>query len=179
MVYDDPLDLANEYYFSTLDQRHQFVANGLYSLPFRFEVSSTARFISGRPLNAVAGTDLNRDGQLSDRPLIDGQVIKRNSFRNTSFSEVNLKLQRSFRVGKETSKIAISVEISNLFGADNVLIGSSNQVFGPGTIIVNGQPVLQAPPANFGKLRDAKGNYLLSNVPGDPFQVQVGLRYIF
>jgi hypothetical protein len=179
LTYDDAFNLANEYGLSNIDQRHQFVANGLYHLPYGFEVSSTARFISGRPLNALAGTDLNRDGQLSDRPIVDGQVFIRNAFRNTAFKDVSLRVQRGFTFSNERSRLMFSVEMFNLFGFDNVQIGSANQVYGPGTVISNGQRTLQPPPSNFRQLRDAQGNYLKSNVAGDPFQVQVGVRYVF
>lgn len=179
--YDNPFNLDNEYGYSSIDQRHQFIMNGLYRLPFQFEISSTARFISARPVNATTGADLNRDGAFFDRPVINGQVIRRNAFRNKGFSDVSLRLQRDFNLN-ERARLAFSVEAFNLFNADNVqfgLFGSPNAVYGAGAVVQNGAVVQQPPPANFLQLRDANGKYLQNNVAGDPFQVQLGVRLSF
>jgi len=53
-------------------------------------------------------------------------------------------------------------------------------VYGPGTVVQNGGLVSQAPPANFGQIRDANGNFLLnSTLRTAPFQAQLGLRFQF
>ena len=74
----------------------------------------------------------------------------------------------------------VSLELFNLFNAANVEVGSANMVYGPGTIVQNGVLVTVAPPANFGQVKDANGNYLLnSTLRTAPFQAQVGLRLQF
>ena len=53
-------------------------------------------------------------------------------------------------------------------------------VYGPGTVLQNGVPVTQAPPATFGQIKDGNGNYLLnSTLRTAPFQAQLGLRIQF
>ncbi len=169
--YVDAYNLGNEYNWSNIDQRHQFAANSLIDLPFGFEVSTYMRFNTGRPFSARTGADSNNDGIVNDRPLLDGAVVRRNTFRNRGFADVSTRLQRSFNLPKERGKLAFSVEVFNLFNTDNVET----------TQFVYGQS-LNAPPtnANFNKTRNANGDYL----PGaalrtSPFQVQLGLRLSF
>jgi hypothetical protein len=177
---DDQLNFKNEYFFNNLDQRHQFNLNGAINLPAGFQISGTSRFASARPLNARVGSDINRDGNAGgDRPIINGRTIKRNAFRDFSFSTVALKVQKNFNLPSDRGKISVSIEMFNLFNFDNATIGSGNQVFGEGTRNNAGQPQVVAPPLNFRRLRDDRGNYLTSNNLGDPFQVQIGFRYTF
>jgi len=179
VVFDNAYNLANEYSWSNIDQRHQFAANGLFFLPKQLEFSATLRANSGRPYSALVGTDLNKDGVLRDRPVIDGQVIGRNTFRNTGFSQVDVRVQRGFALSG-AKRVTLSLELFNLLNAANVEIGSANMVYGPGTVVQNGGLVSQAPPANFGQIRDANGNFLLnSTLRTAPFQAQLGLRFQF
>ena len=74
----------------------------------------------------------------------------------------------------------MSLEVFNLLQRRNVEIGSANMVYGPGTVLQNGILVTQAPPATFGQIKDANGNYLLnSTLRTAPFQAQLGLRFQF
>jgi hypothetical protein len=47
---------------SVQDQRHRFVASGIYLLPHEVELSAIITMGSGRPYNILAGVDLNADG---------------------------------------------------------------------------------------------------------------------
>lgn len=180
IVFDDAYNLENEYSASNIDQRHQLAANGLFYLHRGLEVSTTMRFNSGRPFSGQAGSDLNRDGVQRDRPVIDGQVIKRNTFRNKGFADVSLRVQRGFSLPNGRGRMTVSAEVFNLFDFNNVEIGSANMVYGPGTVVRNGELVTQDPPATFGQVRDADGNYLRnSTLRSSPLQLQLGLRLQF
>lgn len=179
VVFDDAFNLANEYGWSTIDQRHQLAVNGLVYLPKQLEVSATLRANTGRPFSALAGTDLNRDGVVRDRAVIDGHVVPRNTFRNLGFSQVDLRVQRGFAAGG-SRRATVSLELFNLLDAANVEVGSANMVYGAGTIAQNGALVTQGPPATFGRVKDATGHYLLnSTLRTSPFQAQLGLRFQF
>jgi hypothetical protein len=170
-AYVDAYNLENEYNWSNIDQRHQFAANSLVYLPFNFEVSSYMRFNSGRPFSPLTGTDSNRDGITNDRPVLDGQVVRRNTFRNTGFADVSTRIQRTFKMPNEKGKLSFSVELFNMFDFDNV--ETTQRTYGAS---------LNAAPTNpnFGKLKDGQGNYLPgSTLRTSPFQVQLGLRYEF
>lgn len=184
IVFDDVSNLESEHTYSNIDQRHQFAANGVFFLPGSFEISSSARFNSGRPFTALAGSgsaaDLNRDGVLRDRPIVDGERLERNTFRNHGYADVSLRVQRRFGLPGQRGSVALSVEVFNLFNFDNVEIGGANMVYGPGTVVQNGVLVAQAPPANFGQVRNAAGAYLTnSTLRSTPFQAQLGLRFEF
>jgi hypothetical protein len=148
-------------------------------LPKALELSTTIRANTGRPFSALVGSDLNKDGVSRDRPVLDGVVIPRNTYRNKGFSQVDLRLQRAVVAGGGRRAI-LSLELFNLFNSANVEIGSANMVYGPGTVLQNGALVSQAPPATFGQSKDANGNYLLnSTLRTAPFQAQIGLRFQF
>ncbi|HLK51846.1 MAG TPA: hypothetical protein VKU42_00240, partial [Candidatus Angelobacter sp.] len=177
--YDNVLNLNNEYNYSDIDERHQFVANSVFQLPFGLEMGATSRLTSGRPFTALAGLDLNHDQQNTDRPVVNGQVLQRNTFRNTGFKDVSLRLQRKFRLLNEKGSLSFSGEIFNAFNFANVQIGASNMIYGPGAVLQNGLVVPQAPLATFAQLKDNQGHYLQSNTAGDALQAQLGIRFQF
>jgi hypothetical protein len=112
---------------SLLDQRHRAVFTASYRLPYEITVGTVNQLASARPFNATTGIDNNGDGVNNDRPVINGVVTGRYSFRGTPtydtsvFAEVRLVLKRS-RV------ITVRVEAFNLFNHANVL--GRNGVYG-------------------------------------------------
>jgi len=169
--YVDAFDLRNEYNWSNIDQRHQFAANSLVSLPYGFEITNTVRLNSGRPFSPRTGTDSNNDGITNDRPVLDGKVVVRNTFRNFGYKDVSMRIQRYFKLPNERGKLAVSVDMFNMFDFDNV--ETTQTTYGPS---------LNVPTTNinFGKVKDANGNYLPgSTLRSAPFQVQLGVRLQF
>jgi hypothetical protein len=168
--YTDVNNLENEYHWSNIDQRHQFMANGVFFLPLGLQVGTQMRFNSGRPFSPRTGVDSNRDGIVNDRPMLDGEVVRRNTFRNFGYSDVSLRVQKNFTLRGEKT-ISLSAEMFNVFDADNV---ETNQItYGPDLSV----PTTNA---NFGNVRDAGGNYILgSTLRTTPFQAQLGLRFGF
>jgi hypothetical protein len=168
--YTDVNNLENEYNWSNIDQRHQFVANGVVFLPRRLQVATQMRFNSGRPFSPRTGIDSNRDGIVNDRPMSEGAVVRRNTYRNMGFSDVSLRLQKNFTLRSEKNLSAF-VELFNVFDADNVETTQTtygNDLSVPSTNV------------NFGQVKDANGNYILaSTLRTTPFQAQLGLRFQF
>lgn len=168
--YTDVNALENEYGWSNIDQRHQFAANGVVFLPRNIQAAVQMRLNSGRPFSPRTGIDSNRDGIVNDRPMLDGAVVRRNTFRNRGFSDVSLRLQKTFAFRGERG-VSAFVEFFNVFDADNV--ETTQFVYGGD---------LAAPPANalFGQVRNADGAYLPgSALRTTPFQAQIGLRVQF
>src|SRR5262245_61708024 len=95
------------------------------ALPYGFEISGSSRISSARPFNATAGFDVNGDGNSTDRPILNRKTFKRNSFRNLSRSEVNLRLQKSFSLPNERGKISFSAEMFNFLNQDNAQLAGS------------------------------------------------------
>ena len=175
-------NMKNDYGWSQLDMRHIFTTTGVFYLPGGIELMTSQRFTSGRPFNATAGSDLNRDGNNNDRPLLDGSVIRRNSYRNRAYYNVDLAVERHFSLPNEKGNLVFSADFFNVFNASNVrLAGPATSYGNAGTIVQNGQLVQLGPqnPAAFMQVKDSQGNYIRSNSPGDPFQMQLRLRFEF
>jgi hypothetical protein len=177
--FENAYDLRSEFNYSRLDRRHQFVGSAVFFLPGGFEASSTFQLRSALPIDVGTGTDSNADIGGPDRPYsAAGVPFKRNAFRNLSFYNVDLRLQKTFSF-KERARLIFSTEFFNLFNFKNIqLAGSAVTNYCSGTIPANCG--FSAPTnVNFLKLRDASGNYLTSNNPGAPFQLQFGARFQF
>jgi hypothetical protein len=171
--YVDAYNLQNEYNWSNIDQRHQFTANGMFYLPKGFEVSTQMRFNSGRPFSPVVGADLNNDGIVNDRPVFNGNVVRRNTFRNKGFADTSARVQKNFELPSEKGKLAVSAEMFNMFNIANVEIGSAQYTYGPNLNVPSTNPL-------FGKVKDANGNYIVGGtLRTTPFQVQLGVRLEF
>ena len=180
--YENGYDLAAEYGPSLLDRRHQFHAHGVVLLPGEFDVSTGMSILSSAPFDARMGTDSNQDRGGADRPYrAPGVPFTRNAFRNKPTADLNLRVQKRVPLG-ETRQAVLSLEFFNLLNLDNVTLNqgfptvanycadSSDLACG-----LNGQPTNP----NFAQIRGQDGQYLAGNIPGPPFQVQVGFRLLF
>jgi hypothetical protein len=122
-----PVDLGNSWFPAIGDQRHRAVVNGIYSLPYEFQLSGLYFYGSGQAFGANYGADLRNTGNqsLSLRP--NGTVV----FRNTpghltdktgtygnSIHRVDLRLLRRFKLAGRTA-IEGSFEMFNVFNHAN------------------------------------------------------------
>jgi Carboxypeptidase regulatory-like domain len=205
--YDNAFNLAPEYNYGANDRRHVVAVSSVLNLPWDFEMGMTGRFLSGAPIDvsvssivAPAGSgltaaqyaalvtiqsstsgDLNQDaGNFNDRPYTaPGVSSLRNSYRNTSLRFFDLRLQRNFKLG-EKFQLAPSVEIFNVFNFKNITLSSTTATnYGNPGINEKTGDVLAPSNATFLAIRDSAGNYLLTNSPGNPRQIQLGLRLTF
>jgi hypothetical protein len=130
-------------------------------------------------LNAVAGSDLNRDGNNNDRPyLTAGVPMERNSFRNRGTSNMDMRFMKNFKLVREGMRAQLSVEFFNLLNADNVIFAGGTNIYGAGVLAATGQ---MAPvDARFMRLRLPNGTYDTNNTQvGSPRQVQFAFRFFF
>jgi Carboxypeptidase regulatory-like domain len=119
------------------DQRHRLVVSGLYELPAQVQVSAILTFATGRPFTALAGVDLNGDGNGGafppDRarrtPADITTSVGRNTERLPSQFTVDARLSRKFRLGGEVYLEPI-VEVFNMFNRTNY--SDVNNIFGTG-----------------------------------------------
>lgn len=135
------------------DQRHRFVANGLYRLPFGLTGSGILTWASGQPWSERLGIDANLDDSSDqDRPA----GVGRNSHLSNTYFRLDLRLAKGFVVGP------VEIEaIAELFNVTN------NHNFDPGTY----SNVVSA--ADFGQPRaSANGLY-------QPRQLQLAARVSF
>lgn len=125
----DPSNRGRDYGNYSSDVRHSFGMHGLYAPAFTqnmkwlngFEFSTMLWYNSGYPVNAVAGSDLNQDLTLNDRPV----GIARNSFVGPGFLQIDTRLSRTFAF-HERYKLQFIAEAENLTNRLNANCGISS-----------------------------------------------------
>jgi hypothetical protein len=157
---------------STQDQRHRFVASGMYTAPGSVQLSAIITIASGRPYTILAGADLNGDGNGGafppDRarrdPASEASSVGRNSGTMPSQSVVDLRVSRRFTFGARAYVEGI-FEVFNLFNRTNYIETnnlSSAFIWGGGAYPANPLP-------GFGRFTQA----------GPPRQVQLAFKVAF
>jgi hypothetical protein len=130
--FDDPRMLGPN---RRTDARHRVTASATMQLPMGFRVAPIFIFRSALPVYVGEGVDLNRDGELNDLPeravAFDG--FDSNGVatfkdigacetivcgRGAPFSQMNVRVSRTFRLAGHTNIEAIG-EVFNLFNAIN------------------------------------------------------------
>ena len=104
---------------SLLDQRHRASISGWYDLPKGFTTGTFTTLASGRPYNITTGVDNNGDSTTSDRPVINGTVIGRNTGQGTPVYNAGIFLGREFRFG-ERAHVTLRAESDNLLNHSNI-----------------------------------------------------------
>jgi hypothetical protein len=109
--------------------------------------------------------------------------FERNGFRDQSFKEVNFRAQWGPRIGTNNNRILVTLDLFNVFNADNIrMSGFSNPTvtnYCAGTNAPDDCGFGPPTNPNFLQVKDASRNYITTNVPGAPRQVQLGLRFEF
>jgi hypothetical protein len=156
---------------SVVDQRHRAVVTFSYKFPFNITAGTLAQLASARPFNATTGVDNNGDGILNDRPVVNGQVMRKSVFRGTATSEVAAFIEGRIKTSERTT-ILLRLEGFNLFNHGNFL-GRGVTIYGDAA----------TPAATFGQFVGGVGTTTnaipaFANIdPPRTFQLQV--RFIF
>jgi hypothetical protein len=112
-------DLGDDYGLAITDQRHRFVVNGIYQMPWNFQASGTYFFGSGERQDRSFGGDLRDIGtDGSNRLREDGTIAPRNEFVGDAVHRVDVRLQNRVRLGGSAS-VDLFVEVYNLFDHAN------------------------------------------------------------
>jgi hypothetical protein len=122
---------------ATHDQRHRLVLSGLYQFPYGINVSTIITAASGRPYTALAGADLNGDGDggafPADRartnPADPSTAVGRNSETMESQVVVDARLSKRFSFARGFAIEGI-IDVFNLL--DRVNYTEINNIFGRG-----------------------------------------------
>jgi len=147
---------------SARDQEWKGVLNGVWSTPWwGLGVSGAFRYYSGQAYTPIANADLNNDGQSgTDRPTVNGVNLGRNSERQPDFFTLDLRLNKSFRIGPVD--LSLFGECFNCSNKANRFISSNNQIWG----------TAQTPRATFGVEDSLSSAYV-------PRTFQLGARIEF
>lgn len=104
------------------DQRHRIVLSGVYAAPFGITAGGITTLASGLPYNIVTGVTNSGDiGATTDRPVIDGTVVGRNTGRGTAIYDVSPFVGKRVRLGSERLHANLRAEAFNLLNHRNVV----------------------------------------------------------
>ncbi len=118
---------------SLLDQRHRAVMTFNYQFPLNITAGTVTQLASSRPFNATTGIDNNGDGINNDRPVINGAVVGKSTFRGTGTQDVAVFVEGRIKaMAKRT--ILLRLEGFNLFNHANIL-GRAQTVYGDTTAV--------------------------------------------
>ena len=129
---DNTFDIDADYAPAAADQRHRLVFNGIWTLPWSFQVSGLYFYGSGERFKNSYGGDLrNTGGFSSGRLRPDGTLVPRNSFVGDPIHRVDMRLSRRVRIGG----VALDgqLEVFNLLNHKNYgsyVLQESNRLYG-------------------------------------------------
>jgi hypothetical protein len=162
----NPFDVAPEWAYSKNDARHNVNFNALADIPGGFTAGAILFARTGIPYTPIIGFDTQNDANdENDRAIIDGHVVGRNSARQPSFFDLDLRLLKAFHFG-DAGEIDVIAEAFNVTRARNL-------TFGPDGVSPSGTPA--QPVATAGQPLFAPSTARF----GGPRQVQFGLRLVF
>jgi len=144
---------------SPVDERHRVVLFGVFEMPYGIQVSPIFQTASARPYTLTAGADLNADGNNNDRYIdpSNGEQVAVNSERGDPLSLLDVRVTKSFGLGREGVRVGLFAEFFNLFNTVNF----GNSYNGNGRSPLFKQPVG------------------LIQAVGYPLQMQLGARLTF
>jgi hypothetical protein len=101
------------------DQRQRLVLSGIYVMKWGIHIGGLVTLATGLPYDIVTGiTNSGDTGATTDRPVIDGVVVGRNTGRGTPTYEISPLMERPFRVN-EHLRIEPRIEVFNLLNHPN------------------------------------------------------------
>lgn len=140
---NDPLKTgAAEYGNALYDQRNRFVLSGFYTAPLKIKIGGIATMAGGLPYNLTTGlTNSGDTGATTDRPIINGVLVGRNTGRGRAMYYVDPFVERSFPIYQRVH-LDLRAEAFNVNNHPNFV--TFNGVYGTGT---SPSPTLGAPSA--------------------------------
>jgi hypothetical protein len=135
---EDQYDLNKNWGYSVRDQRWKIGLNTVWNTPWwGLSLSGVYYYNTGSPFTPYTTSDVNKDGNFTDRPTINGVHLARDSYRYPDSSGINMRVQKAFDLGP--GKVGVIVECFNC--SNNANWSVSSTTWGDG----------QTPLANFNK----------------------------
>ncbi len=126
---------APEYGNAIYDQRHRFVLSGMVTAPFAVHLGGIATLAGGLPYNVVTGATNSGDtGATTDRPIVNGVLLGRNTGRGAPIYDIAPFIARTFPLAPERLRLDLRVEAFNVLNHANFIGYSSTygNAAGPG-----------------------------------------------
>jgi hypothetical protein len=130
---NDPNQTGRAEYGNALyDQRNRLVLSGFYTAPLKIRIGGIATMAGGLPYNLITGVTNSGDtGATTDRPIINGAIVGRNTGRGTPVYYVDPFVERSFPLGTERVHLDLRAEAFNINNHPNFV--TFNGTYGTGT----------------------------------------------
>src|SRR5580698_2925202 len=102
------------------DQRQRFVLSGVYVLPWKINLGGINTMGTGLPYNITTGATNSGDtGATTDRPVINGAVIGRNTGHGRPIYDLSPFLDRPFTLWSERVHLDLRMEVFNALNHAN------------------------------------------------------------
>ena len=112
--------------------RNNFNVSAITNLPKGFKINPIFVARSGMPYTPIIGFDTQNDGNdWNDRAIVNNKVVARNSARQPSFFNLDLRFVKDFALRGEGRHLDLFMDIFNI-------IGTGNRNFGPEAVSVFG-----------------------------------------
>jgi hypothetical protein len=109
-----------EYGPAIYDQRHRAVLSGMWVAPLKINVGGVGTLASGLPFNYVTGSVNSGDtGGTTDRPVVNGAVIGRNTGRGLPIYSLDPFVSRAFPIHGESIQLDLRAEAFNVLNHRN------------------------------------------------------------
>ena len=130
----NPLNLAADAAYSNFDVRNSFNLSAITNLPLGFKFNPILFARSGVPYTPIIGFDMQGDANdWNDRAIINGLVAERNSLRQPSFFDLDIRFVKDITLKGEGHHLDLFMDLFNV-------TNSSNLNYGPYAISVFGTP---------------------------------------
>jgi hypothetical protein len=156
----NPFNVSADAGYSAFDVRHSFNLNAITNLPLGFKFNPIIFARSGLPYTPVIGLDLQNDANdWNDRGIINGKVVQRNSRRQPTFFDWDIRFVKDFTLRGEGHHLDLFLDIFNITNSPNRDFGpEAISVFGTPTapIFSAGQPLFAPDTNHFGSARQVQ-----------------------
>jgi hypothetical protein len=124
----NPNDREMERGRSATDIPHSFSVNGIMRLPWAFQLAWIVRARSGATVDPRVGQDLDGNRDSRERPVVDGRILERNSYRLPASVTADLSVVKRITVGP--TRLEGRFEVFNV--ANRLNVDDVNNVWGLG-----------------------------------------------
>jgi len=156
----NPYDLEIERADSLQDVRHNFNLSAVLNLPVGFKFNPVLVARSGQPYTPLIGFDTQNDANdWNDRAIINGTEAARNSMRQPSFANLDLRIVKDFTLEGVGHHLDLFMDIFNVTGTGNRNFGAEGvSLFGlpNAPIFTAGQPLFAPNVAHLGGPREVQ-----------------------
>lgn len=126
----NPYNLAAERGYSAQDVRNVLNVTAIFNLPLGFKCNPVFLTRTGRPYTPIIGFDTQHDANdWNDRALINGSTAQRDSLRQPSASNIDVRFVKDFTLHGVGHHLDLFMDVFNLAGFSNRNFGRDGVSF--------------------------------------------------